>query len=63
MSSLQSIFNAYYKDDDVNRMLLAKRLNLKGHDVVTTTNGQECVDRIKVDHGFDCILMDIQYAA
>ena len=34
---------------------------MDGHTVVYATNGQECVDIIRVDHEFDCILMDIQY--
>lgn len=48
------------QDDDVNRMLLAKRLMLQGHEVVNTTNGQECVNKVEVDRDFDCILMDVQ---
>ena len=34
---------------------------MDGHTVVYATNGQECVDIIRSDHEFDCILMDIQY--
>jgi CheY-like chemotaxis protein len=41
-------------------MLLAKRLMLQGHEVVNTTNGQECVNKVEVDRDFDCILMDVQ---
>ncbi|KAJ7070009.1 hypothetical protein C8F01DRAFT_1114955 [Mycena amicta] len=48
------------EDDDVNRMILAKRLRLDGHDVVTTTNGQEGLDKVASDREYDAILMDIQ---
>jgi CheY-like chemotaxis protein len=41
-------------------MLLGKRLVIQGHEVVNTTNGQECVNKIEVDREFDCILMDVQ---
>lgn len=34
---------------------------MDGHTVVYAANGQECVDIIRIDHEFDCILMDIQY--
>ena len=34
-----------------------------GHTVVNTANGQEGVDKIQADQEFDCILMDVQYAA
>jgi CheY-like chemotaxis protein len=44
----------------VNRMLLTKRLVILGHEVVNTTNGQECVNQVEVDRDFDCILMDVQ---
>lgn len=33
---------------------------MDGHTVVYAVNGQECVDIIRSDHEFDCILMDIQ---
>lgn len=33
---------------------------MDGHTVVYAVNGQECVDTIRSDHEFDCILMDIQ---
>ncbi|KAF7322650.1 ATP-binding cassette transporter [Mycena chlorophos] len=48
------------EDDDVNRMILAKRLRLDNHDVVTTTNGQEGLDKVSLDREYDAILMDIQ---
>ncbi|KAG6832020.1 hypothetical protein H0H92_006056 [Tricholoma furcatifolium] len=48
------------EDNDVNRLILAKRLVLDGHTVVNTTNGQEALDKLLVDREFDTILMDIQ---
>ena len=48
------------KDNDINRKILAKRLELDGHIVVNTTNGQEGVDEVVRDQEFDCILMDVQ---
>ncbi|KAF7346045.1 ATP-binding cassette transporter [Mycena sanguinolenta] len=48
------------EDNDINRMVLAKRLRLDGHDVVTTTNGQEGLDKVTSDRAYDAILMDIQ---
>ncbi|VDB85582.1 unnamed protein product [Peniophora sp. CBMAI 1063] len=48
------------EDNDINRKILAKRLELDGHSVVNTTNGQEGVDEVVKDQEFDCILMDIQ---
>ncbi|KAF5380673.1 hypothetical protein D9757_007064 [Collybiopsis confluens] len=47
------------EDNDINRLLLAKRLRMDGHTVVNTTNGQEGLDKIISDRNFDCILMDI----
>jgi CheY-like chemotaxis protein len=49
------------QDDAINAKILGKRMLLDGHAVVHAANGQECVDIIRVDHEFDCILMDIQY--
>ena len=49
------------QDNDINRMILAKRLSLDGHIVVNTTNGQEGVEVVEKDRDFDCVLMDIQY--
>ncbi|KAL7279741.1 hypothetical protein ACG7TL_006148 [Trametes sanguinea] len=48
------------EDNDINRMILAKRLSLDGHTVVNTTNGQEGIEVVQADRHFDCILMDIQ---
>lgn len=50
----------YVQDNDVNRLILAKRLQLDGHTVVNTMNGKEGVEMIEVDQAFDCILMDVQ---
>jgi hypothetical protein len=50
------------QDDPINSKILGKRMSLDGHEVVHAANGQECVDIIRTDHEFDCILMDIQYA-
>jgi CheY-like chemotaxis protein len=41
--------------------MLAKRLRLDGHAVVTTTNGQEGLDKVMSDRAYDVILMDLQY--
>jgi hypothetical protein len=49
------------QDDPINAKILGKRMSLDGHTVVHAANGQECVDIIRTDHEFDCILMDIQY--
>ncbi|KAF9807670.1 hypothetical protein IEO21_08128 [Rhodonia placenta] len=48
------------EDNDINRMILAKRLSLDGHNVVNTTNGQEGVEMLESDWEFDCVLMDLQ---
>ena len=48
------------QDDQINRVILAKLLTLDGHTIVSTTNGQECVETVHADREFDCILMDIQ---
>ncbi|KAF8073642.1 GAF domain-like protein [Lyophyllum atratum] len=48
------------EDNDINRKILAKRLVLDGHTVVSTTNGQEGLDKVKCDRAFDAVLMDIQ---
>jgi len=48
------------EDNVINRTVLAKRLRLDGHDVVTTTNGQEALDQVTSDRAYDAILMDIQ---
>ncbi|KAJ7857771.1 Fph type histidine kinase [Mycena leptocephala] len=48
------------EDNTINRTVLAKRLQLDGHTVVTTTNGQEGLDKVTSDRAYDAILMDIQ---
>ncbi|KAA1473801.1 hypothetical protein DENSPDRAFT_903583 [Dentipellis sp. KUC8613] len=48
------------EDNNINRMILAKRLTLDGHTVVSATNGQEGLDKVMGDQEFDCILMDVQ---
>ncbi|TFK20594.1 hypothetical protein FA15DRAFT_673329 [Coprinopsis marcescibilis] len=48
------------EDNDINRSILAKRLKTSGHTVVDTTNGQEGLDMVERDQGFDVVLMDIQ---
>jgi CheY-like chemotaxis protein len=48
------------QDNNINRTILAKRLRLDGHTVVTTTNGQEGLDKVTSDRAYDVILMDIQ---
>lgn len=52
--------NALPQDNDINRMILAKRLTLDGHTVVNTTNGQEGLDMVRSDQNFDVIFMDVQ---
>jgi hypothetical protein len=52
---------SFVQDNEINRVILGKRLTLDGHTVVHTTNGQEGLDFIKRDQDFDCVLMDIQY--
>ncbi|KAJ3992676.1 phytochrome-like protein [Lentinula boryana] len=47
------------EDNDINRLLLAKRLRIDGHTVVNTMNGQEGLDKVISDRNFDCVLMDI----
>lgn len=48
------------EDNDINRMILVKRLSLDGHIVVNATNGQEGLEVVEADRNFDCVLMDIQ---
>lgn len=47
------------EDNDFNRLILAKRLRMDGHDVVNTINGQEGLDTVRTDREFDAVLMDI----
>jgi CheY-like chemotaxis protein len=49
----------YCQDNDINRLILSKRLQLSGHTVVNTMNGKEGVEMIKVDQALDYILMDV----
>ncbi|KAJ3715391.1 phytochrome-like protein [Lentinula raphanica] len=55
----QSLRILIVEDNDINRLLLAKRLRMDGHTVVNTTNGQEGLDKVISDRNFDCVLMDI----
>ena len=48
------------QDNAINSKILGKRMMMDGHTVVYAVNGQESVDTIRLDHEFDCILMDIQ---
>ncbi|KAI0823185.1 hypothetical protein BC628DRAFT_1411740 [Trametes gibbosa] len=58
--SVRSMSNKRSPDNDINRIILAKRLCLDGHTVVNTTNGQEGLEVVEADRHFDCVLMDIQ---
>ncbi|KIK69752.1 hypothetical protein GYMLUDRAFT_34142 [Collybiopsis luxurians FD-317 M1] len=58
-SEKQNLRVLIVEDNDINRLLLAKRLRMDGHIVVNTTNGQEGLDKVISDRNFDCILMDI----
>ncbi|KAI0351442.1 hypothetical protein OH77DRAFT_1429748 [Trametes cingulata] len=60
VSSLPRLRILIVEDNDINRMILAKRLSLDGHTVVNTTNGQEGIEVVQSDRNFDCVLMDIQ---
>ncbi len=46
-------------DDQGSRRMLARTLQAKGHEVVTTTTGSEALEMLSRDH-FDCVLMDIR---
>ncbi|KDQ30343.1 LOV histidine kinase, partial [Pleurotus ostreatus PC15] len=48
------------EDNDINRIILSKRLRNDGHAVVDATNGREGLDQVEADREFDLILMDIQ---
>jgi len=50
----------YAQDNDINRLILDKRLRAVGHTVINTTNGKEGVEMVEVDQAFDCVLMDVQ---
>ncbi|KAI0629850.1 hypothetical protein C8Q77DRAFT_1065052 [Trametes polyzona] len=59
-TSLPNLRILVVEDNDINRMILAKRLSLDGHTVVNTSNGQEGIEVVQSDRNFDCVLMDIQ---
>ena len=46
------------EDNEMNRDILARRLQRQGFEVVTAENGQEAIEKAKSDQ-FDLILMDI----
>lgn len=48
------------EDEPINRMILQKRLNKDGHEVVSVNDGVEGVRAIEQDsNGFDLVLMDL----
>ncbi|KIK92491.1 hypothetical protein PAXRUDRAFT_34497 [Paxillus rubicundulus Ve08.2h10] len=47
------------EDNDINRKILAKRLQKDGHTILWSINGLEGLEKIESDRDFDCILMDI----
>ncbi|WP_435609369.1 response regulator [Pseudomonas knackmussii] len=48
------------EDNELNQELALELLGEAGMQVVLANNGQEALDRLAVDHAFDCILMDCQ---
>ena len=46
-------------DNKVNRLLLARSLELQGHQVVTAENGRLALDKLRAE-GFDLVLLDIE---
>ncbi|RXW22877.1 hypothetical protein EST38_g2993 [Candolleomyces aberdarensis] len=48
------------EDNDINRIILGKRLSMNGHTIVNTTNGQEGLEMVEKDQAFDVVFMDIQ---
>lgn len=52
--------DSLYQDNEINLKILLKRLQMMGHTVASAMNGQEGLDAVKNDRGFDCVLMDIQ---
>jgi len=57
---LYATYLTHVQDNAINSKILGKRMMMDGHTVIYAANGQECVDIIRSDHEFDCILMDIQ---
>ncbi|KAM0747420.1 hypothetical protein T439DRAFT_329151 [Meredithblackwellia eburnea MCA 4105] len=47
------------EDELVNRMIIEKRLKMKGHDVVTAVHGKEALRLLAEDNKFDIVLMDL----
>ena len=45
--------------DDEPRVLDLLRRLLRGHDLITATNGREALERLRADPGFDLILCDL----
>jgi CheY-like chemotaxis protein len=48
------------EDNAVNRTLATKMLTRLGHSVVPAADGQEAVEKLAADRGFDLVLMDLQ---
>jgi len=44
----------------MNARVLQKRLQSNGHQVAHTSNGQEVINVISAERGFDCVLINIQ---
>ena len=47
------------EDNEINRIMAVEMLRRKGHEVVTASNGQEVLDRLR-ENSFDLALMDIR---
>jgi signal transduction histidine kinase/ActR/RegA family two-component response regulator len=48
------------EDNEINQMLAIRMLEKDGHSIVRVRDGQEAVDTLSADSGFDLILMDLQ---
>jgi len=48
------------EDNELNQELALELLGEAGIEVVLACNGQEALDRLATDQGFDCVLMDCQ---
>jgi CheY-like chemotaxis protein len=48
------------EDNEVNRTIATRLLEKDGHSVVCARDGQEAVEILAADNGFDLILMDLQ---